>query len=168
MIIGNKTILRPWAADDLPILQSLRNDFRLQQQLMALSRPNSIEQVKEWLANRTKSSDSVFFVIATKQSDRAIGYLQVVQIDSFNGSGRFGICISPEEQGKGYGSEAITLVESYLRDVLRLRKLVLEVLANNRARHLYSKLGFTEVGCLRDHFYIDNKLLDVAIMEKFI
>lgn len=169
MIVGNSIILRAWSEHDLPALQALRNDFPLQQQLMTRPKANSIEQVKEWLANKTKPADSLFFIIACKQSDQVCGYVQVVGIDDVTSSGKLGICMVPGDQGKGYGTEAITLLEGYLRTVWRLRKLVLEVLADNeRALHLYVKLGFLEVGRLRQHFFINNDYCDTVIMEKFL
>lgn len=169
MIIGNKTILRAWSGDDLPILQSLRNNLELQLQLMARPKGNSIEQVKEWLTNKTKSSDSLLFIVADKSSNQVAGYIQISKIDPFNGTGWLGICISPDMQGQGYGSEAIRLIEAYLLEVMLLRKLVLEVLAKNKsARRLYARLGFSEIGSLRAHFYIDHAYGDVLLMEKFI
>ena len=161
--------MRTWAENDLPVLQALRNDFQLQLQLMARPRENSPEQVKEWLMKKTKSEDGVFFIIASKQSDQLAGYLQVVGIDSDNGTGRLGICLMPSAQGKGYGGEAITLLEGYLSEVWQLRKLVLEVLSKNEhALNLYKKLGFTEVGRFYRHFFIDNEYCDTVIMEKFL
>ncbi|HEY8035033.1 MAG TPA: GNAT family protein [Methylobacter sp.] len=169
MIVGNNIVLRAWSENDLQALQALRNDFQLQQQLMALPKANSLDQVKEWLANKTKSADSLFFIIACKQSNQLAGYVQVVGIDLANGSGRLGICVIPSAQGKGYGGEAITLLESYLCEVWRLRKLVLEVLSENeRALHLYVKLGFSEIGRFRRHFFINNEYCDAVIMEKFL
>ena len=169
MITGKKTILRGWEADDLPALQLLRNNFQLQQQLMSIPRANSIEQIKEWLTNKTKPAGSVFFVIADSQSNHCVGYLQVMAIDLLNGLGKLCICVSPNEQGNGYGSEAITLLECYLLDVFKLRKVFLEVLANNgRAHDLYSKLGYRECGRLQEHFFFNGKFHDLLIMEKFI
>lgn len=169
MIIGDRTILRAWEDQDLPILLTMRNDFMLQQQLMALPKSNSLEQVKEWLSRRTKSSDSLLFVIAEKESNCAVGYLQVVGIEPIHGVGHFGICISPNAQSKGFGGEATTLLLRYLCDVLGLRKLMLEVLAqNDGAQRLYKKLGFHEIGRMHKHHYLDQAYRDVILMERFI
>lgn len=169
MIIGNRTTLRAWKDQDLPILLAMRNNFALQQQLMAVPRSNSPEQVREWLSRRTKSSDSLLFVIAEKESDCAVGYLQVVGMEPTHGVGYFGICISPDAQGSGFGGEAITLLLGYLRDVLGLRKLMLEVLAqNDGALRLYKKLGFSQTGRMNKHFYLNQNYCDVILMERFI
>ncbi|MDH5601813.1 MAG: GNAT family N-acetyltransferase [Gammaproteobacteria bacterium] len=169
MIVGNKIILRTWSENDLLALQTIRNDFQLQQQLMAQPRENSLEQVKQWLTKKTESEDSLLFVIEIKQSNAVAGYVQVVEINFDSGSGRLGICILPSLQGRGYGYEAITLLEKHLSEYHKLRKLVLEVLSKNEnALHLYRKLKFKEVGRLRHHFFIDNEYCDSVIMEKFL
>lgn len=169
MIVGEKVLLRTWSENDLPALQFMRNNIRLQRQLMTQPRGNSLDQVKDWLATRTRSTDGLFFVIACKSSDQAAGYIQIVGMDILSGSGRLGICVAPEFQGKGYGSEAITLLEDYLRDVFRFRKLTLEVLKENAiAIGMYTKHGYIEAGCLREHYYNGAGYGDVVIMEKFI
>jgi len=167
MVTGKNVALRAWSEDDLPTLQSMRNNLRLQVQLMTQPRGSSFDQIKEWLSTRTRSADGLFFVIACKSSGHAVGYVQVVGMDLLNGTGELGICIAPDCQGKGYGGEAITLLEGYLHGVFRLRKLTLKVLReNNIAIHMYTKHGYAEVGCLREHFYTGAHYSDVVIMEK--
>lgn len=169
MVNGEKVVLRAWSPSDLPILQLMRNDFQQQRQLMAQPKGNSLDQVKDWLTARAKSADGVFFIIACKSSDQVIGYVQVVGLDFVNGLGKLGICIAPDSQGKGYGGEAITLLEGYLLDVFRLRKLILEVLVENKiAISLYTKLGYKTAGRLQKHFYTGEEYGDVVIMEKLI
>jgi RimJ/RimL family protein N-acetyltransferase len=169
MMVGEKVVLRTWQASDLPALQLMRNDLRLQRQLMAQPKGNSLDQVKDWLNARTKSTDGLFFIIACKSSDQVAGYVQIIGMDFLNGLGKLGICIAPGLQGKGYGGEAITLLEDYLSNVFRLRKLTLEVLAeNNVAIGMYTKYGYREAGRLREHFYTGNRYGDVVIMEKLI
>lgn len=169
MVTGEKVVLRAWLASDLPALQRMRNDLRLQRQLMTQPKGNSPDQVKDWLTARTKSPDGLFLVIACKSSDEAAGYVQIVGMDFVNGLGKLGICIEPAFQGKGYGGEALSLLESYLRDVFHLRKLTLEVLAENDAAiRMYTKHEYREVGCLRAHFFTGGGYSDVIIMEKLI
>jgi RimJ/RimL family protein N-acetyltransferase len=169
MVIGEKVVLRAWLASDLPVLQLMRNNLRLQRQLMVQPKGNSLDQVKDWLSARTKSADGVFFVIACKSSDQPAGYIQVIGMDFLNGLGKLGICIAPDWQGKGFGGEAIALIEGYLWEVFRIRKLTLEVLAENEvAIRMYTKQRYMEVGRLREHFYTGSRYDDVVIMEKMI
>jgi len=168
-MLGSDVVLRAWRTDDLDCFERIRNDIELQEKLMALSRPNSLERVKDWLTSRSGSSNEVFFVIADGKSNQAVGYIQVVNIDCLHGRAEIGICLSPESQGKGYGKKAIYEVEKYLQRIFGLRKLVLFVLKDNvDAISFYLKCGFSEVGCLRKHFYLAGQYSDVVIMDKFI
>lgn len=169
MVIGEKVMLRAWSTKDLTTLQLMRNDIHLQRQLMARPRGNSADQIKDWLETRTKSADGLFFVIASKATDMAAGYVQVVGMDFINGLGRLGICIAPEMHGQGYGGEAIRLLEGYLWNVFHLRKLTQKVLAENFiAIGMYLKIGYREVGRLREHFCMGDRYEDAIVMEKMI
>lgn len=167
MIKGNKVKLRGWAAEDLEMLRDMRSDLSLQRQLMAHPRGNSLDQVRDWLAARTKSPDGVFLVIVGLPSCEMAGYIQAVGMDHINGVARLGICIAPGFQGEGYGGEAMALLESYLKEIFGIRKVMLEVLAENAvAIGMYIKHGYREVGRLQQHFYSDGEYADVVIMEK--
>ncbi len=111
----------------------------------------------------------MFFVVARREDDTALGFVQVLGLDLVSGVGELGICLAPEAQGRGIGAEAMGLLESYLAGVFRLRKLTLKVLAgNDRAVRFYRRLGFEGVGTHRAHHYQGGRYHDVAVMEKFL
>lgn len=168
MISDDRIVLRAWAQPDLVALGKLRNDLTLQEMLMSQPRPNSADRVQDWLAEKSGRDDGVFFVIAELDSDRVLGYAQVVNMNTMHGTGELGICIGPDRQGSGYGSAAMALLEDYLQRVFSLRKLLLHVFADNHgAVEFYLKLGFDEVGRMKDHFLNNGEYRDVIIMEKF-
>lgn len=169
MISDDRIVLRARAQDDLDALAKLRNDLTLQEMLMSQPRPNSADRVQDWLTGKSGRDDGVFFVIAERDSDRVLGYVQVVNMNAQHGTGELGICIAPDSQGHGYGSSAMTLLEDYLQRVFSLRKLLLHVLADNEgAVKFYLKLGFDEAGRMRDHFLNNGEHRDVLIMEKIL
>lgn len=56
----------------------------------------------------------------------------------------------PAQRGKGYGAEALALLEEYARTVLRLRQLWCNVLADNvPSLTLFERAGFRRVGVKR-------------------
>jgi RimJ/RimL family protein N-acetyltransferase len=169
-VIGDNRIeLRAWREKDIDALGRLRNDLLLQEMLLSRPRPNSAERVQDWVTEKSNRNDSVFFVIAARSDDQVIGYVQVVNMNAMNGTGELGICIGPDVQGSGYGSVAMTLLEDYLKRIFGMRKLLLHVSADNeRAVNFYIKLGFDEVGCMKQHFLRDGQYRDVLIMEKFL
>lgn len=169
MIGGSLVTLRPWSSEDLLDLQQLRNNIKLQSQLMAKPKGSSVEQVKAWISSRSNDPKSIFFVIADRVSNKAIGYLQLVDLDLFAGVGHLGICLSPNVQGQGVGSESLLLLEDYMKKIFCLRKIMLQVLASNeKAIRFYLRTGFREVGKLQKHYRTPSGFEDVLVMEKLI
>ena len=169
MLQTEKTMLRLPTDGDLPRLTDWRNDIALQVSLMAVPRPNSPERVRAWLARRLEDEHGVFFIVADRQTNLAVGFVQALNLDFVHGRGELGICLCPQAQGKGFAAEALWLLERYLVDRFRLRKLTLSVLANNeRARRFYLREQFTESGLLHKHFYAEGAYHDVVVMEKFL
>ena|SRR5271165_5332643 len=169
MLVGQNVTLRAWRDSDLEVLTALRNDSKLQAQLMTQPRPNSTVRVRQWLSEKSSRTDGVFFIVATQKEDRAIGYVQVLNLDLLNGHGDLGICVSPAAQGQGYGRETLALLEVYLRRTFALRKLMLQALADNAgALAFYHECGYGNAGRLTEHFYTDGRFCDVVLMEKFL
>jgi diamine N-acetyltransferase len=169
MIEGRLARLRAPEARDHEVLGALRNDVVVQRLLMARPRPNSAARVQGWLARVGDDPAAVLFVIADAATDEAAGFVQVIGIDLVDGVGSLGIAVAPAFQGHGLGREALALVERYVRDVFRLRKLVLQVLAGNEgAVALYRSAGWSAVGTHRAHFYAAGEYHDVLVMERFL
>ena len=167
MIDGKVVRLRAITSADYGYLARLRSDEDLARLLTSRARASSSESIKPWVDRVTSDSNSLLFAIAHVDTDSVAGFLQVTQMDTVSGTAMFGICLGREAQGKGLGKEALTLVESYLPRVWRIRKLVLHVLASNDAAiGLYKTLGFQDVGVMKQHFWFDGEYNDVLIMEK--
>jgi RimJ/RimL family protein N-acetyltransferase len=169
MIEGASIRLRAWQERDLRALQVLRNDVALQAQLLARAQGSDIAQVRDWLERRSNGTDSVLFVIADQHVDEVLGFIQFTGLDPIDCLADLGICLSPAAQGRGAGTEAITLALPHLREVWRTRKLNLRVRSDNeRAIRCYQRLGFEQCGHLRKHIFIDGDWHDVLLMEKFL
>lgn len=73
-----------------------------------------------------------------------------------------------DEQGKGYGKDALYHFIDFLFRFLNLNKLELTSMKdNNRAHTLYKKLGFKEIGIIRDACFDSRvgKFADVIYMD---
>jgi len=82
----------------------------------------------------------------TRASD-VIGYLGIRDIDRAARSSRLGIGLGAPYVGRGYGTEALSAFVGQYFGALEFRVLRLDVAAHNlRARHLYERLGFRELG----------------------
>ena len=169
MLKNDHVVLRPWCDEDIPVLMRLRNDVALQTQLITQPRPNSRERVMQWLRDRCERTDVVFFVVAAANDNRVLGYVQLASIDVLNGCSDLGICMDPETHGSGAAVQSLSLLEVYAIQVFGMRKIVLKVLCSNcRAIAFYAKQGFSRVGVLREHAFLQGSYLDVLIMEKIL
>lgn len=85
------------------------------------------------------------FTIVDKQTGALIGnagYHEIV-----NETSELGIWITPEQQNNHYGREILTKLIEYGYQELHLRRITLKVHENNeRAMHLYQKIGFFKNG----------------------
>ena len=72
------------------------------------------------------------------------------------------------EWGKGYAKESSLAVINYCFNILKLRKITLEVIAdNNNAYQLYKKIGFVEEGLRKNQEFFDNSYCDSHVMAIF-
>jgi len=167
MLNGTSTTLRAWAVKDAPNIQKLKNDVDIQTQLMGLPKPNSINNILNWLKSRDKDENMVFFIIARSLDDEAIGYIQLSGIDKFNQFGYLGICLAKEFWGTGCAKESLNLLNEYAISILNLRKILLLVRNDNhRAINFYKKAGFDVIGTLKKHHLIQGIWSDVLMMER--
>lgn len=168
MLTGKLVKLRAWCELDIDKLQALKNDFKLQTQLMGVPKPNSKNKILNWLKHRDDDDKLVFFIISDKNNN-AIGYIQISNIDRHNHHGYLGVCLQRDYWGKGLSEEALQLLEDYAATVLGLRKILLIVNTDNlRAINFYKKIDFRTVGTLEDHQFINNTWTDVILMEKLV
>jgi UDP-4-amino-4,6-dideoxy-N-acetyl-beta-L-altrosamine N-acetyltransferase len=170
MLKGRNITLRPLKMSDWEKTIQWRNDIEIKK--MAMMHPFPITEMveKEWYENILKSTSNrtVYFTIV-KKNDIPIGFVTLNKISYTHKNCALGIVIGEkDDQGKGYGKEAMALIISYAFNTLNLNKITVEVVENNKtAIALYKKLGFTEEGRLKQQFYAEGKYLDVIILAKF-
>ncbi len=169
MLESKRLILRSWQDQDLEMLLHLRNDVELQLQLISQPRPHSIDRLRRWLSEKSSSADLIFFIIAQKENNESIGYLQYNNLNLLHRHGELGICLAAEYQGQGLASEAMAICEAYLMQTFNIRKISLSVLEENqRAIRSYQKNGFVQCGLLQRHVFLNGREQNVVLMEKFI
>ncbi|MFN8039405.1 MAG: GNAT family protein [Acidimicrobiales bacterium] len=160
------TRLRPVVDADLDVLGELRNDLDVQLLLLARPRPNSPERVRQWVSRLADDPAAALFAIADRD-DACVGFVQLTAIDAVSSHARLGIAVAPEHRRRGHAAAAIAELWDYGHRVWGLRKLVLDVRADNRgALDLYEALGFERVGVHREHFRDGDRWHDVVVMER--
>ena len=74
------------------------------------------------------------------------------------------ICINPESQGRGLGSQLLSHLLKQLPNAIEIVYLEVRV-SNFRAIHLYHNHGFTEVGQRRDYYPTEFGREDAILMN---
>lgn len=179
---GDMVRLRPIEARDADRLWEAVQDpvgRRLTGTTTRFTRP----QIDEWAATVSDRPGRYDWAVTSgvvrdgvPVSDLLLGEIVLNDIDEVARSANLRLQFLPDYRGRGYGSEAISLVLRFAFDGLRvdgefepglgLHRVSLDVLSiNPRAKALYESLGFQEEGRLRDAHRDDDRWADVHVMS---
>jgi RimJ/RimL family protein N-acetyltransferase len=167
-LVGDRIVLRDYRKEDLPYMRKWVNDNEITKYLSNIFLyPHTLHDTESFLNSLLEGRAGYKgFVIANKDTEEYIGQIDLIKIDWVNRVGTLGIVIGTKENlGKGYGTEAIKLLQEFAFNKLNLHKLELEVRDFNvRAINCYKKCGFIEEGRKRESFFADGKYHDTVIM----
>lgn len=167
--MNNIVNLRPVEKEDLDSLFKWRNDEKIFSQLGGGYFPVSKTEMSKWMDNFCKLDKfNLKFII--EYDGVSVGFISLNNIDYKNGSGELGIYIGESNyQGKGIGSMSLEKLENFSRAQLGLRKIKLLMNDDNiGALKLYEKLSYNYVGKYIRERFVNDKWVDVVIMEKFL
>jgi RimJ/RimL family protein N-acetyltransferase len=166
ILIGDFVLRRP-EPKDIAHLYGYRNDPDVMGHLGGFSVGYAFEDLGDWLAFHRNRNDEVLWVIADRPDDRCIGHVGLYQIDYRIGKAEYAIMIGDKTMwNRGIGHLVTKTVVEYGFKQLNLHRISLEVLATNeRALHLYQKIGFQQEGVLRDCQYKNGNYIDVIMMS---
>lgn len=168
-IYGNRLVLREYQREDIENIRKWCNDPEITKNLSDIFLyPHSLKQSESFLQMMLDGSNPNMkgFIIANKETGEYIGQIDLIGIDWKNRTSLIGIVIgNSENHCKGYGQEAIKILQNFAFEELNLHKLELEVHAyNEKAYNCYKKCGFVEEGRKRENFYINGKYTDTVFM----
>ncbi|MDK8190263.1 GNAT family protein [Paenibacillus sp. UMB7766-LJ446] len=124
-------------------------------------------QVERYIENAAQDDSRLMLLIALQENDQVIGDIALMDMHTKNRSAHIRIAIdNTENQGKGYGSEALLLMLDYGFGICNLHRIELEVYAfNQRAIRTYEKLGFQREGVRRDALFYNHQYHDAIQMS---
>jgi RimJ/RimL family protein N-acetyltransferase len=122
-------------------------------------RPVARSDHDAWFAAIRKRDDVRIFAIRRLEHDELIGSCQLHSIDPVRRSAELQIRIGErDQQGRGYGHEAVKLLLRNAFERLRLRRVTLHVFESNApARAVYRKAGFRDEPAPLDQVEIDGR-----------
>lgn len=129
--------LRHMTIDDIPFFIDIRNECC---EFLHDNTQYAVEESRAWF----QKNSPLFFVISYRNND--VGYFRTSEHSKENRSIFIGADIHKDYRNKGIASAAYPVFIEYLREIMNINILFLDVLETNfRAIHLYNKLGFHEI-----------------------
>lgn len=167
MIKGEKIMLRPMTEADTDLIVNWRNQEFVRKNFI-YQKPFTASGHMKWIETMIETGRAEQFIICEKSSGRPIGSTYLRDIDYDYRKAEYGIFIGEEDAiGKGYGTETARHMIGYAFDVLKLHKVTLRLLADNKAAAgSYQKAGFEQEAYLKDEVKIDGIYRDIILMAR--
>ena len=168
---GKLVRLRAWENSDLDALMRFVNDEELKRYLAideALKYPLSRTQEERWIEHcASGEGPDHHFVIEALADGRFLGQIGLEHIDRVDRRANLALFLFDKQAwGKGYGTDALTVLLRPAFDKLGFYRIGLRVAAENtRAIRCYEKCGFKHEGVLRGDRFLDGRLQDSLMMS---
>ncbi len=169
MLQGKKVCLRGLEMDDIDEIMTHWNDWEVRRFLKQIV-PHSKQEEEDFIRNtwRNRQEGNAYnFGIETISDKKLIGGLGFSSVEWVNRNAAFGIVIwNKQYWDQGLGAEATQLLLKFAFEQLNLNRVGLRVFAfNDRAKAMYNKVGFQQVGKLRKSVFRDGRYHDELIMD---
>lgn len=171
-IEGEKICLRALEPEDVELMYRWENDASVWA-LSGTIAPFSRHQLQRFLDEQQfdlQQTRQQRLIIETRTEGRAVGALDLFEIDLLNRRAGVGILIAePDDRGCGYGADALEAVARYAREVLGLQQLWCNIGANNKAsRALFQACGYAECGLKRQWLWSADGWQDEVMLQRFL
>lgn len=159
--------LRKMTKEDTELYHKWRNDIEVMQSTNPSLDVYPINATQEFVDHVILgSSTAKSYIMVEKENEISIGIVSFINIDYKNRNAECIIDIGEKEYwGKGYGSEGLKLLLDYAFYEMNLHRVSLNVFSfNDRAIHLYTKIGFHQEGNSRQSLFRNGKWHDIIHM----
>ena len=164
---GDRVYLRKVSPDDVnEAYCRWMNDPTTNRFLESRFCPHSIETLREYVVNKQGDNLNAFFAIVLSNRDRHIGNIKLGPVDPNHRLADIGILIGEKDcWGKGYASEAISLIVDYAFNILNLHKVTAGCYAPNKgAIRAFEKTGFVQEGVRKAHCFFEGAYVDDVLL----
>lgn len=163
---GELVRLRAREPEDEPLLYQWFNDPEVIE-FLSVRYPLSHQQEKDYNASHGAPSFQLAdFAIVRKDTGELIGNVDLRDVSPESRGAGLGIAIGDRRcWDGGFGTDAMRVVCRFAFEMMNLHRIQLEVIdGNDRARHVYEKIGFRHEGTLREAFYKAGSYRDIHVM----
>jgi RimJ/RimL family protein N-acetyltransferase len=164
---GERVRLRGIEPEDWSAFAAFDLDADTQRNAWRLHPPRSAAGSRAWAEEAALSKpgpDEFRLAIESLDTEEVTGSLSVHGMNRHSGVFSYGIGLGPQFRRRGYASEAVRLMLSYMFGECRAVKCATGVYDYNAGSlALHRKLGFTEEGRLRKHVFFAGRHYDEVL-----
>lgn len=166
MIDTERLSLQPIEPKHLDNTRKWANDPIMQEKILRYMPVTKLQQ-RRWYENVLFDKSKVVFAITMKKNGPHVGNTGFYNIDGVHRRGEFWILIGAAQMvGKGFGGEVTRAMLRYGYKSLNLNRIYLHVDKRNAAAvKCYTDCGFKIDGCLRQHYYLVGRYIDLLVMS---
>ena len=164
-LTGERLYLRALERADAQSILPWINDRRVISNL-TIFRPMNLAAEEAFIDAVNRSETDIVFGMCDRATDSLVGVAGLQRLDQKNRHAMFGIFIGDaRNRGRGFGSEATSMVVNYAFDTLNLSRVWLHVFQNNKAGiRVYEKVGFKQEGLLREDDFRSGRYQNTVVM----
>lgn len=161
VITGKRLTLREFRMDDLDASMTVVGDPEVTRPLSfdARTRADQAERLAQDVARASTDPRPDYYLAIADSADTLIGFVRI----GFgrDKSGELGYAVCRAGWGKGYATEAASLMLGFGFGSLHLHRIQAACGPDNRAsQRLLARLGFTPEGRIRDHVFTNGAWRD--------
>jgi [ribosomal protein S5]-alanine N-acetyltransferase len=166
-IEGNKICLREVQLSDVDngSYYEWLNDSEVNQYLESRFMPNSKERMKKYLSSVDGDSSNILFAIVEKITMKHVGNIKLGPVNWIHRSSDIGLLLGKENWGKGFGTEAISLIVDYAFNTLNLNKITAGAYSVNIGSiKAFQKNNFAIEGTLKKQYFYKGSFVDGILL----
>lgn len=165
-LVSENVYLRPVEKDDLAHIRAWVNNPEVRA-LTGETRPMSTSGADAFYDKLQHDETRVWFIVVEKASHRPIGECGLLRMTHAWRTTDLSIIIGERDAwGRGYGTQALTLLMDYAFGALNFHRIAIGVVGfNERALRFYEKMGFRREGVQRDGYYYNHQYYDFVMMS---
>ncbi|MFI2200849.1 GNAT family N-acetyltransferase [Streptomyces sp. NPDC020192] len=164
-LTGRKTVLRPFTEADADVMWEIIADPEVLHFTFSPSEELTLERLRSWYGSRATEPDRLDLAVTDPGTGEVLGEVVLYEVDEYARSCTFRTLIGPHGRGRGVGTEATRLIVGHGFEQLGLHRIQLEMYGDNdRARHVYEKVGFVVEGVRRQALPRDGGWVDEVLM----
>jgi diamine N-acetyltransferase len=150
MLKGDKIYLRALEPADINFLYHCENDtsvWNVTNTFIPFSKNNLLKYINS--QQDIYADKQLRLVIINKQDNQPVGFIDIFDFDPYHMRAGIGILVAGKEnRNKGYAREALQIISVYTKNILGLKNLFCNILANNMASiKIFEANNFKKIAC---------------------